>query len=262
MRNSSVAWGIYAKLFASVAKASRRLEVNYESTIISYWKPSNENRPDSKNTVLLDMVAGGTDEGSDSSTEPEKDACSRKHSDDQEASLVIDDGILCMLEDEVKTILEQAKKPKRAVNGRHQCPGCPFRSFKERRRLRTRLEKYHVLKNQYAPSGTKQLKVVLALYDHAASSQQIPSNLLQRSASIIRESVKPPLPATNNLIDKHIRLVYDADGPRYVNVSMLDIELRVRRARNRYYTKSFADLVLKEAVLCHAQAESFQDLFF
>ena len=233
-----------------------------ESTIISYWKPSNENRPDSKNTVLLDMVAGGTDEGSDSSAEPEKHACSRKHSDDQEASLVIDDGVLCMLEDEVKTILEQAKKPKRAVNGRHQCPGCPFRSFKERRRLRTHLEKYHVLKNQYAPSGTKQLKVVLALYDHAASSQQIPSNLLQRSASIIRESVKPPLPATNNLIDKHIRLAYDADGPRYVNVSMLDIELRVRRARNRYYTKSFADLVLKEAVLCHAQAESFQDLFF
>ena len=98
-------------------------------------------------------------------------------------------------------------------------------------------------------------KVVLTLYDYAASSQQTPSNLLQRSASIFRESVKPPLPATNNLIDKHIRLVYDADGPHYVNVSMLDTELHVRRARNRYYTKSFADLILKEAVLCHAQAE-------
>ena len=122
-----------------------------------------------------------------------------------------------MLEDEVKAIVEQAKKPKRAINGRHRCPGCPFRSFKERRRLRTHLEKYHVVKNQYAPSGTKQLKVILALYDYAASSQQAPCDLLQRSANVIRESVKSPLPATNNLIDKHIRLVYDADGPRYVN---------------------------------------------
>ena len=60
-----------------------------------------------------------------------------------------------MLEDEVKIILDQAKKPKRAVNGRYQYPGCPFRSFKERRRLKTHLEKYHVLKNQYTLSATK-----------------------------------------------------------------------------------------------------------
>ena len=141
-----------------------------ELTIISYWKPTDENRPESKNVVLLDMVAGAADEESDFSAESEKATSSRKHSEDPEAPLVIDDGILRMLEDEVKTLLEQAKKPKHPVNGRHQCPGCPFRSFKERRRLRTHLEKYHVLKNQYVSSGTKQLKVILALYDHAASS--------------------------------------------------------------------------------------------
>ena len=100
-----------------------------ESTILSYWKPSNENRPDSKNTVLLDMVAGGNDEGLDTGTDSEEDTCSRKPSDDQEGSVVIDDGIPRMLDNEVKAMLEQAKKPKRAVNGRRQCSGCPFRSF-------------------------------------------------------------------------------------------------------------------------------------
>ena len=104
------------------------------------------------------MVVGGTDEGSDSSPEVAKDDCSRKYSDDQEASLLIDDRILYMLEDEIKSILEQIKKPKRAVNGRYQYPDCLFRSFKECRRLRTHLEKYHVRKIQTAPSRTKQLK--------------------------------------------------------------------------------------------------------
>ena len=106
------------------------------------------------------------------------------------------------------------------------------------------------------------MKVILALYDHAASSQQTPSNLLQKSASLIRDSVKPPLPASNNLIDKQIRLIYDAAGPRYVNVCQLEDELHVRRVRNRYYTKAFGDLILKEAVLCYAQADELQHLCF
>ena len=47
-----------------------------------------------------------------------------------------------------------------------------------------------------------------------------------------------------------------------MNISMLHIELHMRRTRNRYFPKSFVDLILKEVVLCHARAESFQDLFF
>ena len=227
-----------------------------EATIISYWKPTDEARPEGKNAVLLDMVAGASDEESDCSAKSNEATSLGRQCDDQDSPLVIDDGILGMLEEETKSMREEARQPKRPVNGRHQCPGCPFRSFKERRRLRTHLDKYHVAKNQYVTSGTKQLKIILALYDHAASSQQAPTNLLRKSASLIRETVKPPLPASNNLIDKQIRLLYDSDGPRYVNLSQLDEELHVRRVRNRYYTKAFGDLILKEAVHCYAQARS------
>ena len=150
--------------------------------------------------------------------------------------------------------MKEASQKRQPVQGRHQCRACPFRSFKERRRQRTHIQKYHTREKQYVPFGTKQLKVVLALYDHAASSQSSPVDFLQKSAAIIRASVKPPLASSLTLIDKHIRLVFDADGPRYVNKSTLHDEMQVRRVRNQYYTKAFADLLMREAVLCHAQA--------
>ena len=51
------------------------------------------------------------------------------------------------------------------MDGRRRCPMCPFRSFTRLRLLRTHVSKHHTEKTQYVCSGTKQVKVVLSLYD-------------------------------------------------------------------------------------------------
>ncbi|CAE7400594.1 unnamed protein product, partial [Symbiodinium sp. CCMP2456] len=142
------------------------------------------------------------------------------------------------------------------VDGRRRCPFCPFRSFAQLRLLRTHVHKHHTAKNQFVYSGTKQVKVILALYDHAASSQTSVSDFLQASASLMRRTIEPALGERISYIDKQIRLVLDATGPRYVNLSAIGSTLHVRRARNLYYTHSFADLLLREMIMGHAQVRT------
>ena len=93
----------------------------------------------------------------------------------------------------------------------------------------------------------------MALYDHAASSQTGVTDLLQTSASVMRQTIEPELSDRISYIDKQIRLVLDAAGPHYVNISAIGTTLQVRRARNLYYTQSFADLLIREMVMGHAQ---------
>ena len=71
--------------------------------------------------------------------------------------------------------------------------------------------------NQFVCSGTKPVKVILAMFDHAASSQVTATDLLQQNAALLRETVRPALKHNCNHIDKQIRLILDAAGPRYVN---------------------------------------------
>ncbi|CAE7565480.1 unnamed protein product, partial [Symbiodinium sp. KB8] len=72
------------------------------------------------------------------------------------------------------------------------------------------------LKNVFHAASV--VEVILALYDHAASSQTVSANLLQGSAAILRQTVQPPLQGNHNSIDNQIRLVFDAAGPKYVNI--------------------------------------------
>ena len=209
---------------------------------------------DGKFAALLDMVAGAASEESESLEDEGPSGMPNKFSFDEDDEPFVSDGILTMLCQETKEVLEDPRKMSSRVDGRRLCPLCPFRSFAQLRQLRTHVEKHHVESNQYVCSGTKQIKVILALYDHAASSQMPACDLLQKSASLLRSTVTPPLNHRINHVDKHIRLVLDAAGPRYVNRLTLRSDLEVRRVRNIYYTHSYADLLLREAVLNHAQA--------
>ena len=116
------------------------------------------------------------------------------------------------------------------------------------------LMKYHTAAHQYVCSGTKQTKLILSLYDHAASSQNMARNMLQESATLLRETIQPALSSSINSIDKQIRLVFSATGPLYVMLECIGETLHVRRVRNLYYTHSFADLIMREMVMGHAQA--------
>ena len=225
-----------------------------ESTIVSFWTADNSTTRSGKTKILLDMVAGA----SSSSSEHCVDSASKKTAHsltfDEDRNPMVDDGVKTLLAEEVADVLANLVRRSSKKEGRRQCPMCPFRSFKHIRGLRTHIQKHHTEKQQYICSGTKQMKIVLALFDDAASSQIQPTRLLQQSASLLQENVQPELSNSVNKIDKHMRLVLDSSGPRYVHAACIGKELCVRRVRNLYYTHSFADMLLREAVLNHAQA--------
>ena len=231
------------------------------ATILSYWKRDPQDKGGDKSTTLLDMVAGAGDDPNDSDGDDSEgheeghpvELANRLSFDDENVP-VFKDHILESLEKETNDVSNDLQKKSMRCEGRRQCPLCPFRAFTQLRLLRTHITKHHVKHNQYVCSGTKQVKVILALYDHAASSQSVCTELLQESAAILRETIQPPLQCRHNNIDKQIRLIFDATGPKYVNVSSIGSTMQVRRVRNLYYTHSFADLLLREMVLNHAQA--------
>ena len=129
---------------------------------------------------------------------------------DDDENPVISDNILRSLCQETTAVMEDLGDKAPMADGRRRCPLCPFRSFTQLRLLRTHVQKHHASKNQYVYPGIKQIKVILALYDHAASSQTGVTDLLQTSASVMRMTVEPALCERISYIDKQIRLVLDA----------------------------------------------------
>ncbi|CAE7686642.1 unnamed protein product [Symbiodinium sp. CCMP2456] len=223
------------------------------STVVSCWKREARDKPDDKSAQLLDMVAGADSDGSD---ERDSDDVKSKFTLDEDENPVISDGLKTLLSEEVQTVYEELRTKSRRVDGRRLCPMCPFRSFAQLRQLRTHIEKHHVVANQYVCSGTEQVKVILAMFNHSASSQIPASDILQKSATLLRDTVQPRLKNNCNHIDQHIQLVLDVAGPRYVNAKFVGNGLDVRRVRYLYYTHSFADLLIREAVLNHAQVRT------
>ena len=222
-------------------------------TIVCYWpRRCNEDIP-AEALLLLDMQAGATSDTSDDEGNTLFSLSPSRIEFDSEDRPFVSDNILHCLETEVKEVSSNLAARAKTNNGRRTCPFCPFRSFSRLSSLRTHITKHHRFERQFIPSGSKQVKVVLALYNHAASSQCRAEALLQESACILRNTVVPPLSASITHIDKHIRLVFDRTGPMYVNVSAVGDSLHVRRARNLYYTHTFADLLLQEMTMTHAQ---------
>ena len=135
-----------------------------------------------------------------------------------EATTNAGDRLLASLEQEVKTMLRQRKKGRSAAGGRVVCPFCPFRSWTKHNssRLFEHASRYHSAKQQFTASGTKQLKMIIALHDQdrlQGSSSE--AGYLRRRADILRNTVKPPLPGNVNNINRLVRLVYTRQGPEY-----------------------------------------------
>ena len=139
---------------------------------------------------------------------------------------------------------------------RRCCPLCPFRRFQDPGRVRHHIRSYHVERKQLVCSGTKQLKLCCALFDHDQLRGSIQGSYLRRSSDILRTTVKPSLSCTMNEIDRHIRLVFTGSGPEYWNLKAVADSPDLRRARNLYYTRAFAELVYRELLMCHAKCKA------
>ena len=138
-----------------------------------------------------------------------------------------------------------------------QCPFCPFRWFNRTRKTLAHIESHHKESNRFCPSGGKQFRIICSLFDSHQVRRQHTSSLLEESASLLRQTVIPPLSRSVNYIDEEIRLVFHTDGPQYQSLESIEQSKDIRRRDNLYYTRGFANLLLHEIIendsnLCRA----------
>jgi hypothetical protein len=109
--------------------------------------------------LVTDFV--GEEEGDDdgqSSFQPE--------AGDNDAVIVVGDQLLHMLGAEVTKAVRLLSKHRRTTDQTIACNFCPFRSFRSKDRLLNHLSSHHTLRHQYVCSGTKQVKVITALWNN------------------------------------------------------------------------------------------------
>ena len=199
--------------------------------------------------LLKELQAGSGDTSSEEAGDEDDGA--------DEATTKVGDHILALMEKEVDDLLTK-KKIHRNSDNRLACPLCPFRAFDKNNRGRVlqHIQRYHCASKQYCTSGTKQMKLVIALHDSDRLLKRAEKcDLLSRSASIMRQTIAPPLPRAINCIDRFIRLVMTESGPEFWNVSAVQGEAFVRRVRNLYYTKAFGQLIFQQTLLCNAKVQ-------
>ncbi len=251
-------------------------EATDAQTIITYvvntppgsaaWKEAAE-VPDEIREILLNMEAGGRES---------EVALDDDFVDQVECSGAIDeagpdtfdevdegtvnpgDALLILLGNEVSEFSRDLRKDRpKTKRSNFSCSLCPFRDFKTKRRLQAHVKNYHDRRHQYTCSGTKQLKIITALYDDdCISAITKKASYLARSAALLRNVVKPPVPGNVNIIDKHLRLVLSADGPTYANVRRVQISHVHRRVRNLYYDRGFAEVLRAEMLMHNARMKS------
>ncbi|CAE7796366.1 unnamed protein product [Symbiodinium sp. CCMP2592] len=208
--------------------------------------------------ILLNLQAGaGQDEWASCLTQP-ADSSLQESSDDEggdpeaeldESLVQVSNTLLRSMELEVSRQLETTSNTKK-------CPFCPFRTFQKNSRAQSHVRRYHTEGRQFVCSGTKQLKIVAALFDDDQISGSPGGKYLERSACILRQSIVPGLSVSQNEIDRYIRLVLTADGPLLCNLSALGDTMHVRRARNLYYDQGFAELVFREMLMCSGKCQA------
>ena len=132
-----------------------------------------------------------------------------------------------------------------------RCPLCPwFTARTASERMRKHFSEGHSLGKQYVSSGTKQLRVCMSMFESDKFRGTFLGGYLCRSSQILRETVVPGAPPSTECIDRYLRLVLDGDGPRMVSAHGDILGTPVRRVGNIIYTRSFAEVFLREMCQC------------
>ena len=108
-------------------------------------------------------------------------------------------------------------------------------------------------------SGTKQLRVMKALFDADSVSGCFGTTYLSTSAKLLRDMCHPYIPHVLK-IDPEIVLVLDVSGPRYVLESQLHALDYIKRSglRGTYVTKDFADWCYAEAIILKGKIKTLR----
>ena len=173
---------------------------------------------------------------------------------DPDCKLCVDELLLQSLAEEIRKLSPTRGQQTKQIQPL-RCPACPFRMFNRKDQLRTHMQRHHTRKQQFCCSGTKQLRIVLALHDaDQLLGKTKETNYLQRSAELLRASVKPNLSPSRNAIDRNIRLLLDSHGPRFVHADYLKAGVSARRVGRLWYTRAFGEQVWQELLLHHGKA--------
>ncbi|CAE7901055.1 unnamed protein product, partial [Symbiodinium microadriaticum] len=142
------------------------------------------------------------------------------------------------------------------------CPCCPWRQFERCRCLVEHLQHQHTEAKRFCRAGTKQLRVVVALYDHDRLHDRTPQpTFLARASELLRKTVKGNMPRNRSFIDKSLRCVFHSDGPEFVNIRSITEATGLRGVDNLFYDRGFADAFLNAAAAHHASLHKIQAYF-
>ena len=235
---------------------------------------------------LLPFLAGASGSGEAVDTDAEsseaetdthvvwEDICD----DADEAVVRVHEALAELLRTEVDHEIREISKQQRGQGGsalRKRCPLCPLKAFTAQRRdkqaaaFKKHLENYHLPRDastsdlpSYIPSGTKQLRVLMTLFENDAVSGRKRSNYLAASADIVRSFCPRRVQASTRSdrdTDKSLCFLLDDSCAGFFFNHGQFVRHDLRRVGNIYYTVNFANLFIMLALTEHGRLRTIRN---
>ena len=159
--------------------------------------------------------------------------------------------LLGILEEEVAAYISELKPYSRP---NLVCRLCPQRGkpYDRMDRLIEHIQRDHISDKSFVVSGSKQLRLIMALYDHDLAAGITPlSTYIARSASMMASSAPEARTMKRTTkYDAYLSLLLDVDGPRFIDLSSVNKPPHyLRVARQSVSSKEFANMVFTQFVL-------------
>ena len=103
----------------------------------------------------------------------------------------------------------------------------------------------------FVASGKKQLTMTMSLFEADVHAGRHPGRYLHRTCLLLREQVLDGVTADKNAIDRHLRVVFDGEGPRLIGAPAARTTETLRRVGNILYTRQFGERLVRELLFCH-----------
>ena len=172
--------------------------------------------------------------------------------DEEEAQVSPAAHLLQLMQGEVAralSLLQLAPSAFRPAHG-DRCPLCPWLQPTPRDGpgVLLHLQASHGPATHFVASGTKQVRVCMALFETDVFLGRLQGDYLSRSAETLRGAVQPQPGPRVQMIDRHVRVVLDGTGPVLVG-HLASTAMPLRRVGNVLYTREFGDVLLRDLLI-------------
>ena len=203
---------------------------------------------DDTNSGFLDLLAGSSYGRTSKKRPASQTHAVQTHGPQNEGEIDVGGELMNLMKPEIEEALDNVNCQADTIFSATTCPCCPWRRFSKRAHLRQHLLSQRTTAKRYCPSGTKQLRIAVSIYDQdAITGKEMQPYFLSRAAAIMRSDVKLPVPTKIVAIDSFVRYVFDKDGPIIMALHTIKKRHDLRRVGNFYYTYAFACAFLQVA---------------